>query len=295
MNALVTQFIDYLLLERGLSENTRKAYAGDLASFWGFLQDQGVRSFNDVSRKHALEYLMAQKKRGLNVNSISRRLVAIKMFFKYLLQEGLLDHNVVDAMDSPKVWKVLPTVLSTREVEGLLDAPIGEDRASLRDKAMLELMYATGLRATELATLKLDDLHFDSGYLRCQGKGSKVRIVPFGSKARASLTRYLGEARGLLAKIGTGREVFLTYRGKPFSRKGIWKMIKRYAKRAGIRKEVSPHTLRHSFASHLLANGAPLRVIQEMLGHADIGTTQIYTHVDQGRLRSVHAQFHPRA
>ncbi|MDI6775015.1 MAG: site-specific tyrosine recombinase XerD [Verrucomicrobiota bacterium] len=295
MKALVTQFLDYLLLERGLSENTRVAYAGDLESLCGFLQGCGVGSFNAVERKHILDYLMAQKKLGLNVNSLSRRLVAVKVFFKYLVQEGLLDRDVTEVMDSPKTWKTLPGVLSLKEVERLLEAPIGKERLSVRDRAMLELMYATGLRASELASLKLDDLHFDSRYLRCRGKGSKVRIVPFGSKARARLEQYLAESRALFAKQGTGQDVFLTYRGKAFSRKGIWKTIKDYSRRAGIQKKVSPHTLRHSFASHLLANGAPLRVIQEMLGHADIGTTQVYTHVDQGRLRAAHARFHPRA
>jgi integrase/recombinase XerD len=182
-----------------------------------------------------------------------------------------------------------------REVQRMLDAPLGDDRRALRDRALLELMYATGLRVSEAAELKLSDIHFDSGYLRCMGKGRKVRIIPFGEVSRRHVDRYLNEARPQFVKEHKLPHVFLTYRGAPFSRKGIWKLIKDYARVAGIEKPVSPHTLRHSFASHLLANGAPLRVIQEMLGHADIAATQIYTHVDQGRLRQVHAEFHPRA
>ncbi|OGV62326.1 MAG: site-specific tyrosine recombinase XerD [Lentisphaerae bacterium RIFOXYA12_FULL_48_11] len=302
MNSLVEQFLDYLSLERGLSPNTRLAYGDDLSRFVRFIEKSGVKSFNMVSRKHILDYLMAEKDRGMRVNSISRRLVAIKIFFRYLQQESLLVRNVADVMDSPKLWKVLPEVMSTREVEKMLELPFGDDKVSIRDKALMELMYATGLRVSEAANLKLDDIHFDEGYIRCLGKGSKVRIVPFGDQARICINRYLADSRAGFLKSGKpgevdglSRHVFLTYRGKNFSRKGIWKLIKNYARKAGIRRRVSPHTMRHSFASHLLANGAPLRVIQEMLGHADIATTQIYTHVDQGRLKSVHAKFHPRA
>jgi integrase/recombinase XerD len=242
---------------------------------------------------------MAEKERGLGVNSISRRLVAIKVFFGYLRQEGMLARNVTSAMDSPRLWKVLPGVLSLKEVERLLElpgAPAARDgRYALRDRALLELMYATGLRVSEAAGLGLDDLHFDVGYLSCTGKGNKSRVVPFGSQAREHVTRYLREARPLFTADKAERHVFLTYRGGAFTRNGVWKLVRARAAAAGIRKTVSPHTLRHSFASHLLANGAPLRVIQEMLGHADIATTQIYTHVDEGRLKSVHARFHPRA
>jgi integrase/recombinase XerD len=295
MDVLIGQFLDHAILERGLSENTRDAYGADLASFSGFLGSRKLRSFNEVTRKHILDYLMGEKARGLSVNSISRRLVAIKVFFTFLQHEGLLDNNVTEAMDSPKLWKVLPGVLSTREVQRLLDAPTGDDRMALRDRALLELMYATGLRVSEAAELKLPDIHFDSGYIRCMGKGRKVRVIPFGDVSRGHVDRYLSEGRSQFLKGRSVPQVFLTYRGTPFTRKGIWKLIKDYARVAGIEKPVSPHTLRHSFASHLLANGAPLRVIQEMLGHADIATTQVYTHVDEGRLRQVHAQYHPRA
>lgn len=294
MNILVDQFLDHLTLERGLSDNTREAYGADLVKFSAFLDSKGVRSFNKLQRKLVLAFLMEEREQGLSVNSISRRLVAIKMFLRYLQQEGLLDRNVAEVMDSPRIWRVLPEVLSPLEVERMLELPNGDDRISIRDKALLEMFYATGLRVSEMADIKLEDLHFDSGYLRCMGKGSKMRIVPFGEKAREYLVKYLSDARADFVKEQSGREVFLTYRGTKFSRKGLWLLIKNYAKRAGVRKNVSPHTLRHSFASHLLANGAPLRVIQEMLGHVDIATTQIYTHVDQGRLRSIHSRFHPR-
>mgnify|MGYP006302296005 CR=1 FL=1 len=295
LNALIEQFVDYLALERGLSENTRDAYAKDLATFAAFLTRGGVRSFNEVQRKQIVDFLMAEKDRGMSVNSISRRLVAVKVFFRYLQQEGLLDKNVTEVMDSPRLWRVLPGVLSVKEVERLLSPPPDDKPLAIRDNAMLEVLYGSGLRVSELTSLTLEDLHLDSGYLRCMGKGSKMRIVPMGGRAMQSLSRYLDEVRPGLAIGPAERGVFLTRRGKPFSRKSVWKMIKQAALRTGIGKSVSPHTLRHSFASHLLANGAPLRVIQEMLGHADIATTQVYTHVDEGRLRSVHAQFHPRA
>lgn len=295
MNALIGQFLDYVTLERGLSDNTVEAYARDLKSFASFCARRGIASPHGVSRKTVLDYLTAERERGLSVNSVSRRLVALKIFFAYLQREELLDRNITEAMDSPRLWRILPGVLSMKEVGRLLAAPRGDNRIAVRDRAMLELMYGTGLRVSEVASLKTQDIHFDSECLRCTGKGGKARVVPFGAEARNALRRYLSDSRGDFAKDGTAREVFLTYRGKGFSRKGLWKLIKAYARRAGITKTVSPHTLRHSFASHLLANGAPLRVIQEMLGHADIATTQIYTHVDEGRLRAVHARYHPRA
>ena len=296
MNALVEQFLDYVSLERGLSENTRSAYSADLKSFTEFLSKRHINSFNRVKRKDILDFLVFERERGLSVNSVSRRLVAVKVFFSYMQKEDFLADNIAESMDSPKLWKVLPGILSMKEVDRLLACVAGDDRISMRDKAMLELLYATGLRVSEIASLEMDDLHFDSGYLRCVGKGSKTRIVPFGTQAGENLKRYIDAGRPRFLKEGQfSKFVFLTYRGQNFTRKGIWKLIKSYAKRAGIDKPVSPHTLRHSFASHMLANGAPLRVIQELLGHADIATTQIYTHVDQGRLRSAHASFHPRA
>ena len=296
MQALLDQFLDYIALERGLSENTRTAYEGDLKTFLAFLQARGISSINSVKRQGILEYLTEQQDRGLGTSSISRRLVSIKVFFRYLQQEGLLRSNVTDTMDSPKLWKVLPSVLTTKEVERLLDAPSPQTAHGIRDKAILETFYGTGLRVSALGQLKIDDIHFDAGYLRCMGKGKKERVVPVGESARGLIRQYLDEVRPSLVKQGVDtRALFLTRLGRAFNRRGLWKLIKKYARQAGITKNVKPHTLRHSFASHLLANGAPLRVIQEMLGHSDITTTQIYTHVDPARLKSVHAQYHPRA
>ncbi len=295
MNVLVQQFLDYLSLERGLSDNTRTAYGTDLTSFFDYLGTRKVDRVSDVSRSVVLDYLMHERDRGISVNSVSRRLVAIKMFLRYLEQEGLVQSNVAEVMDSPKLWQILPRVLSPEEVARLLSLPDEGDRFGERDRAILEMFYATGLRVSELASLRLEDVHFDSGYIRCTGKGNKTRVVPFGDRARRALEGYLKHSRQKFVNEQSDRSLFLTIRGTGFSRKGLWKMIKGYAAKAVPNKTVSPHTLRHSFASHLLANGAPLRVIQEMLGHADIATTQVYTHIDQGRLRSVHSQFHPRA
>jgi integrase/recombinase XerD len=288
-------FLDYVILERGLSDRTREAYAADLLSLDAYMVRQGIGGINAVTRDDIVEYLVDERERGLSVNSISRRLVAIKVYFAFLQREGLLAHNVTEVMESPRLWKVLPGMLSRQEVEALLAAPEGENLYALRDRAILELMYSTGMRVSEVCDLKLDDVHFDEMYVRCIGKGSKVRVIPFGDAARDKLETYLMKARPKLEKAGISKFMFLTYRGNKFSRKGIWRMVKNYAARVGIDKAVSPHTLRHSFASHLLANGAPLRVIQEMLGHADIVTTQVYTHIDQQRLKSIHHRFHPRA
>ncbi len=295
MQVLLEQFLDYTQIERGLSGNTRSAYGDDLRRFVDFLQQNAIRSLNQVGRKQILDFLMAEKQRGIGARSLARRFVSIKVFFRYLTDEGLLPDSVVEAMDSPRLWKLLPETLTPREVEQLLQTPDAASLLGRRDRAILETFYATGLRVSELSTLDLDSLHLDEGYLRSIGKGNKERIVPIGGAAVNALHAYLEEVRPELALPDGPRAVFLTRRGAPFSRKGLWKLIKVYAHRAGIARNVTPHTLRHSFASHLLSNGAPLRMIQEMLGHADIATTQIYTHVDAARLQSVHARYHPRA
>ncbi len=295
MQALADQFLDYVTLERGLRPNTRAAYEDDLRSFIEFLRHRGRKSINEVTRKDILDFLMSEKERGLSVNSISRRLVAIKVFFRYLQQESMLDHNVTESMDSPRLWKVLPDTLSMREVDALLQAPPVKTLYGVRDRAILELLYGTGLRVSELAHLKISDVHPEEGFVRCMGKGNKERVVPFGRPAGRWLERYMTEARPAFDRTHRSDRLFLTRRASGFTRLGLWKLIKQHARRAGITKNVTPHTLRHSFASHLLANGAQLRVIQEMLGHADISTTQIYTHIDSNRLRSIHARYHPRA
>ncbi len=295
MQALIDQFTDYIALERGLSPHTREAYRCDLERFVHFLQSRKVATLNDMTRRHISDYLMAEKDRDMAVSTLARRLVSIKVFARFLQQEGLLDRNVAEAMESPRLWKILPDTLSPDEVERLLAAPKGDAPLAFRDRTLLELLYGTGLRVSEMANLRVTDLHLDEKYLRCIGKGNKERVVPFGEKALAMLNEYLAIHRPALLKERTSDTLFITRRGTAFSRKGIWKLIKIHARNAGITKNVTPHTLRHSFAGHLLAHGAQLRVIQEMLGHADIATTQIYTHVDQGRLKSIHAQYHPRA
>jgi len=295
MHALLEQFLDYVSLERGLSKNTRAAYEDDISRFLDDLVKRGVQSLNEVTRKQILEHLLSEKARGLAANSLSRHLVSLKVFFRYLAQEGLLSVNVAEAMDSPKVWKMLPSVLTPKEIDRLFDAPNLKKPLGIRNRALLELLYASGLRVSELTGLQLTDLHFDEHFLRCIGKGRKERVVPVGGTAIKWIERYIKEVRPLLTPGDQEQTVFLSMRRHAISRKTVWDMIKKYARDAGITKRISPHTMRHSFASHLLANGAELRIIQEMLGHADIATTQIYTHVDPDRLKGVHRQFHPRA
>lgn len=295
MQTLIEQFLDYVSLERGLSPNTRAAYAADLQRFTRFLERRRMAVLNSVTRPVILDFLMAERERGLGLNSISREFVSIRIWFRFLHAEGLLARDVVEAMDSPRLWKVLPTSLSLREVEQLLRAPAGGAPCRQRDRVILESLYATGLRVSEICRLRLDDLHFDAGFLRCLGKGQKERLVPFSDNCARLLRAYLAEARPRLLGERAAREVFISRRGAALSRKTVWRLVKDYARKAGIEKNISPHTLRHSFATHLLYNGAPLRIIQEMLGHADIATTQVYTHMDQSRLKSLHTKFHPRA
>ncbi len=294
MQVLVDHFLDYLTLERGLSANTREAYAADLHAFLAHLCSKKIDSVNALTRDHIIAFLMTGKKSGLKTSTLSRRLVAIKVFFRYLEQESLVSENITDSMEGPKLWKVLPETLTFKEVNRLLAAPDMKKRFGIRDKAILETFYATGLRVSELAALKIDSIHADEGYLRCIGKGRKERVVPIGEHALSYIHRYTTELRAKMTD-DDNRILFLTNRKDQFSRKTLWVLIRKYARQAGINKKVSPHTLRHSFATHLLANGAPLRVIQEMLGHADIATTQIYTHVDKSRLMSIHQSFHPRS
>ncbi|MCX7008122.1 MAG: site-specific tyrosine recombinase XerD [Kiritimatiellaeota bacterium] len=296
MQALVERFLDYVAVERGLSPNTRSAYASDLQSFTGWLQGRKLATLNAVKREHILDYLMDQKEGGLKTTSLSRRLVAIKVFFRFLQQENLMTTNVAEVMDSPRLWKILPDTLTYKEVERLLSAPPAKSKLYLRDRALLETFYASGLRVSEVAGLRVEDVHFDAGYVRCIGKGNKERVVPIGESARGALRAYIEGLRPQLAERKPDvTALFLTKASHAIGRKRLWQMIKHYAHVAGITKRISPHTMRHSFASHLLANGAPLRVIQEMLGHADIATTQIYTHIDPARLKAIHEKFHPRA
>ena len=295
MEQLVDAFLDHLTVERGLAANTRTAYRADLNQFTEFLHRRGVEHFDGAQRPLITEYLLQRRKAGLSARSLSRHLSAIRMFCRFLTREKLLAVDPTQTIDSPKLWHTLPHVLDYEEVNRLLAAPDTRTKFGVRDKAMLEFMYATGLRVSEVAHIKLSDINFEAGFLRSLGKGSKERIVPIGKQAIEWTQRYLREARGSFARADNVGEVFLSTRSRALSRKTIWVLIKKYARRAGITKNITPHTLRHSFASHLLDNGGDLRVIQEMLGHADISTTQIYTHVDQQRLKQTHYRFHPRS
>ncbi len=292
MNRLVEAFIDHLLVERGLSENTCAAYRADLNRFVAFLDRKKLAHMHQVTREHVTSYLLDQRRRGLNPRSLARHLAAIRMFFRFLLREKILQTDATQTIDGPKLWQKLPDTLSYDQVEALLEAPDLGTRLGRRNKALLELMYATGLRVSEVAGITLNAIEFEAGFLRAVGKGNKERIVPIGRQALDWLRRYLEEDRPPTA---TRPEIFLTARGTPLSRKTIWALIKKYALQAGIERNITPHTLRHSFATHLLNHGGDLRVIQEMLGHADIATTQVYTHVDQQRLKDTHYRYHPRS
>ena len=295
MEQLVDAFLDHLTVERGLAANTRTAYRADLDQFTEFLHRRGVEHLDGAQRPLITEYLLQRRKAGLSARSLSRHLAAIRMFCRFLFREKLLDVDPTQTIDSPKLWRTLPHTLDYEEVNRLLAAPDTRTKFGVRDKAILEFMYATGLRVSEVAHIKLSDINFEAGFLRSMGKGSKERIVPVGKQAIEWTQRYLREARDSFARGDNVGEVFLSARSQALSRKTIWVLIKKYARRAGITKNITPHTLRHSFASHLLDNGGDLRVIQEMLGHADISTTQIYTHVDQQRLKETHYRFHPRS
>jgi len=295
MQALLDQFLDHLATERGLSPNTLAAYRGDLDRFLAHLRRVRIASLNEVRRKHLLDFLLNEREAGRQPTTLGRRLAALKTFFRYLQREGLAAANPADGMDSPKLWRMLPDALTVKEVERLLTQPDLRARHGLRDRALLETMYGAGLRVSEAAGLTLDDVNFADRCVRCLGKGRKERIVPLGESALAYLKRYLEESRPAAERGRGSRALFLSAKGGPLDRRSLWRLIRNYARRAGLEQRVHPHTLRHSFATHLLANDAPLRVIQEMLGHADIGTTQIYTHVESSRLLAVHRRFHPRA
>ena len=294
MKKLLDEFINYLSVERGLSKNTIASYKSDLASFLNYLELKGFSSVDKIKRDDITKYLMNLKDKGLSSNSISRALVSIKMFYKFLAQERFIKDDIAGILESPKLIRPLPNVLNVVEVEKLLKSPDIREWMGIRDKAALELMYATGMRVSEMVDLPTSTLNLDVGFIKCKGKGDKERMVPIGSQAKNAISRYMKTVRPSLLKNRTDNHLFLSRLGKRVSRQSFWKMIKKYAKRARIKKEITPHTLRHSFATHLLERGADLRVVQEMLGHADIATTQVYTHINKERLKSIHRQFHPR-
>lgn len=294
MNSVLDQFLNYLQVERGLAKNTLEAYGRDLASYVGFLQEGGIKSPDRISQQLVSGFLSECKNAGLSSRSRARILSALRGFHRFLLNEKYCQLDPVALIEAPRIEQSLPKLLSQKEVECLLLAPRGNTPLALRDRAMLEVLYATGMRVSELVGLSLGDLKLDIGCVNVFGKGGKQRLVPMGVVALEILQDYLHNGRLLLQKDLITELLFLNRRGKGLSRQGFWKNLKRYALEAGIRQDVYPHMLRHSFATHLLENGADLRAVQAMLGHADISTTQIYTHVIQERLKQVHRQFHPR-
>lgn len=294
MKELIEAFLNYLSVERGLSRNTIISYREDLNAYTNFLLKGHIDALSRTSRNDITNFMLSQKDRGLAANSVARRLAAIRMFYRFLVRERILKDDPSILIDSPKLWKKIPETLSVNEADALLGAPNIRDKQGIRDRAILETLYATGMRVSEAVNLKLADVNLDIGFLRCIGKGKKERIIPLGGKAINSIKRYLESGRPKLLKNKEPEFLFLNRFGRRISRQSYWKIIKKYAKETRIKKPIRPHTLRHSFATHLLERGADLRSVQEMLGHSNISTTQIYTHINKDRLKAIHRQFHPR-
>jgi integrase/recombinase XerD len=287
-------FLNYVQVERGLAPNSLAAYRQDLAKFSGFCRQCRLAPAR-VNRTQVVEFLGTLYRQGLDARSVARVLVTLRNYFRFLRQEGVVRREPTEHIDSPRTWERLPKFLGLDEVERLLAAPAGREPRSLRDRAMLEVLYATGLRVSELVNLRLGEVQLDVGYLRCLGKGSKERVVPLGKKALAALEDYLRHARPHFARRRPAAPLFLSQRGQAMTRQNFWRLLRQHARRAGLRTRLTPHVLRHSFATHLLERGADLRSVQLLLGHADISTTQIYTHVAQERLRQTYRAHHPRA
>jgi integrase/recombinase XerD len=292
MDALIDQFINYMRLERGLADNTIQAYSRDLTRFARFLEEHHLSPIT-VSREKIIQYLSSLR-RSLSPRSVARSISATRMFFRFLALEGHIQENPARLLETPRLARKLPEVLSTAEVDTLLARPDPSTPRGGRDRAMLELLYATGVRVSELINLKVLSVNLESGYIRTMGKGAKERLVPVGTKAIEALRDYLADGRPQMVRGANLPFLFLNFRGRPLTRQGFWKIIKQYGKRAGIKKQITPHTLRHSFATHLLEAGADLRTVQVMLGHEDISTTQIYTHVTRDKLLELHEKYHPR-
>lgn len=295
MERLVDNFLDHLLLERGLAENTLLSYRMDLADFGIFCRKERFDPLAPEARQAIILYILKLKREGRAPATISRRLAAFRAFYRYLVNEGKISVDPTENLESPRVMERLPRVLSITEVESLLNQPRISDPAGLRDKAMLELLYATGIRVSELISLDLDQVNLKHGVLRCVGKGGKERIIPLGSVAGYFVAEYLARARAKLTRGKHTPALFVNRRGERLTRQGFWKIIKKYGAAARINKGIHPHVLRHSFATHMLENGADLRSVQELLGHADISTTQIYTHLTRAKVREVYEKAHPRA
>lgn len=294
MNAYLDLFLSYLAVEKGLTRNTLEAYSRDIARYLDFLEHMRIVDPGAITPLQIAGFIAALKDEGLAPRSRARTLSALRMFHKFLVREGYCTTNPTAIIESPRTVPSLPQVLSTREVEALLAGPAGNEATEIRDRAMLELLYATGLRVSELVALRLRDVNLDAGYLVTIGKGEKERLVPLGDAARDAVLTYLRQVRSSQDQAGDNPYLFLTRLRDRMSRQAFWNIIKKRAVAAGIRKNISPHTLRHSFATHLLENGADLRSVQLMLGHADLATTQIYTHITRERLKKLHRELHPR-
>ena len=294
MKELVGSFLDYLSVERGLANNTIISYREDLNSYMDFISGCHIDALSKIGKNDITNFMMFQKDKGIAPNSIARRLAAIRMFHRFLTRERILKADPTSLIDSPKLWKKIPDALSLNEVEALLAQPDIRARQGIRDRAILETLYATGMRVSEAVNLRLDGVNLDIGFLRCVGKGNKERVIPLGQKAVISIKRYLESSRPQFLGNKESEFLFLSRLGRKISRQSFWKLVKRYARDAKIKKGIRPHILRHSFATHLLERGADLRSVQEMLGHANISTTQLYTHINKDRLKTIHKMFHPR-
>ncbi|GGE38051.1 tyrosine recombinase XerD [Pullulanibacillus camelliae] len=292
----IRDFLHYLIVERGLADNTIQSYQRDLKDYQEYIEKvERIASWEKVTREMITRYLYTLKDKGRKPATLARHMASVRAFHRFLIREGIVSHDPSDQIGTPKAERRLPKILSTQEVERLLEGPDQETPTGLRDKAILEVLYATGIRVSELVHLNNEDMHLTMGFLRCLGKGNKERIVPLGGHAVRAVEVYLAEAKPRLVKKKDNEALFVNHRGQRLTRQGFWKILKRLALETGIHKPITPHTLRHSFATHLLENGADLRAVQEMLGHADISTTEIYTHVTKHRLKDVYATYHPRA
>lgn len=291
---LVDKYLNHLAFEKGLSEKTIESYSSDLIRYLRFLNNKEIMHISDADTTLVLKHLIALREAGLGSRSIARHLVTLRGFYKFLVQEKIIEYDPAKLVDLPKTGLKLPDVLSVHEIKRLLNAPDKEKPLGARDAAMIELLYAAGLRVSELVNLKLMDVNLEACFVRVFGKGSKERVVPIGLYAKDKVENYIHGARPLLLKHIVSPYLFVARAGKPMTRQGFWKLLKRYAQIAGINKKITPHSLRHSFASHLLEGGADLRTVQVMLGHVDIATTQIYTHVAREHLKKMHEKFHPR-
>jgi len=294
MNRYLDLFLSYMIVEKGLSRNTLEAYGRDLGRYLDFLESKNITESARITPLDVALFLSSLKDAGLGARSRARALSSVRMFHRFLEIENYAEGNPAALLDAPRIGEKLPTVLSFREVESLMAAADGNDPMNRRDRAMLELLYATGLRVSELVSLRARDVNLSAGFLLAYGKGRKERLVPIGETATAVIEDYVGTVRSRLDRKGDSEYLFLSRLGEPMTRQAFWNIVKKRAVQAGIGKRISPHSLRHSFATHLLENGADLRSVQIMLGHADLSTTQIYTHITRERLKRVHEKFHPR-